>query len=265
MTPEAPFMHRFAQTRAMVRPEVAARWRLPGALLTLGVLAAIGSGAVRADTVYSFNLTSTSDLAGAASGSPSGFCAPGAACPTGAAYALGANVPVTGTISIDATTSQMTFDLVLGQDAVFSSSSGSLTLDTGSSFVASSSAPIGVSISSVTKKGVTTETVLPGSGTYTALSTLVLPAGVTQTANQPILSGLDCSFVAGSTGTCGFLLGTPDTGAANILQVNNGSPYDGVLSFNLNMTPVPLPASLWFMAGSLGSLLLIRRRALSKA
>jgi len=266
MTPEVSYMHRFRQARTTVRPEVAARRLLSGVIFTLGAVAATWSGPVRADTVYSFNLTSSSDLAGASSGSPSGFCAPGAACPTSATYALGANVPITGTISIDATTSQMTFDLVLGQNATFNSpSSGSLTVDAGSSFVASSGAPVGVSIYSTTKKGVTTETVLPGTATYTALSTLVLPAGVTETANQPILSGLDCSFVAGSSGTCGFVLGAPDTGAANILQVNNGGTYDGILSFNLSMTPVPLPGSLWLMAGSLGGLVLFRRRSLSKA
>jgi hypothetical protein len=248
--------------RASLAPEVAVRRLLPLSFLALAAAAAIAPGMVRADTVYTFNLASTSDLAGAASGSPSGFCAPGATCPSNATYALGANVPVTGTISIDTTTSQMTFDLVLGQNATFSStSSGSLTLDSGSSFVAGSSAPIGVSVSSSTKKGVTTDTVLPGTGTYTALSSLVLPTGVTQTENQPIVSGLDCSFIVGSSGSCAFVLGSPDTGASNILQVNNGSPYNGVLSFNLNMTPVPLPASVWLLLGSLGGFIAFRRRA----
>jgi len=241
---------------------------LPCVLTGVGaVAAAVAPRAPLADTVYTFDLASTSDLAGASSGSPSGFCAPGDSCPTDATYALGANVlPVTGALSIDTTTSQMTFDIVLGANATFtSSSSGSVTLDAGSSFVASSSTPnsssIGVSVSSATKKGVTTDTVLPGTGTYTVLSTLILPSGTTQTQSQPILSGLDCSFTVGSTGTCGFVLGTPDTGATNILQINNGSPYDGVLSFNLNMTPVPLPASLWLMAGSMGGLVLLRRRS----
>lgn len=244
---------------------------LTGALVAVGtVSAAIAPRTAQADTVYTFNLTSTSDLAGAASGSPSGFCTPSAECPTDATYALGANVPVTGTVSFDTTTSEMTFDLVLGQNATFSSSSsGSLTLDAGSSFDADSSvsgsAPVGVSITSKTTKGVTTYTALPGSGTYTVLSTLVLPSGTSQSANEPIISGLDCSFTAGSTGTCGFVLGTPDTGATNILQVNNGATYDGVLSFNLNMTPVPLPASLWLMSGGLCGLMLFKRRFVAKA
>jgi hypothetical protein len=93
---------------------------------------------------------------------------------------------------------------------------------------------------------------------------LMLPAGVTQTANDPILSGFDCSFVVGgSSGSCAFVLGTPDTGTY-LLQVNNGNTFDGVLSFNLNMAPLPLPASLWLMMGGLGGLVLFRRRLPSK-
>jgi hypothetical protein len=233
--------------------------QIRGCILALAGVAALIPGAVLADTVLTYNLNSSSDLA--ASGStPSAFCTAGTACPGGTpAFALTQNVPLSGTISIDLTNSTMSFDLTLTQNASFGNG---LTLDTGSSFVASTASPVSVGISSSTKKGVTTDTVLSGS-TSTALGTLLLSSGFTQTQGQGIVSSLDCSVIVGGAGTCGFVIGTPVSGT-DALQISNGTtPYDGVMSISANMTPVPLPSSIWLMLAAAGGLLFRRPRALA--
>ncbi len=230
---------------------------LRGAVLALTGLAVAVPGAAFADTILNFTLSSSSDLAGSTTGSPTTFCLDGAPCPTSAPYALTTNDPMSGTLSIDVTTQTMTFTLGLAQSAAFG---GALTLDNSTTF--STPSAIGVTVSPKTKSGVTTYTVLPGSGTDTALGTLglSLSPGFTQTENLPILSGLDCS-VTSAGGTCGFVLGTPISGT-NALQVSDGtSLYDGIMSINANLVPVPLPPSVWLMVVGAGCLLLIRRRA----
>jgi len=241
------------------RSRFVSRGSLPARLLVL-TLAGMGAvpGAAFADTILTFNLNSSSDLAGSTSGTPTAFCTVGSTCPGGSpGFPLTANVPLTGTISVDTTNSTMTFDLTLAQNASFG---GGLTLDKGSSFISTTSSPVSVLISSSTKKGVTTDTILAGS-TSTALGTLLLSSGFTQTENQGIVSGLSCSITVGSGGNCGFLIGTPVSGT-DALQVSNGTAYDGVMSINALLTPVPLPPSLWLMAGASG-LIFMRRRPLA--
>ncbi len=211
-----------------------------------------------ADTILTFDLSSGSNLAGSATGSPTAFCVAGTTCPGASpAYTLGANVPLNGTVSIDTTNSTMTFDLSLTQNASF----GGVTLNQGSSFVAQATDPISISISSSTsKKGVVTDTILPGTGTATALGTLLLSSGFTQTAGQPLVSGLDCLITVGAGGSCGLTLGADVTGT-NALQITNGSnTYDGVMSIGANLVAVPLPPGLWLMAGGMSGMLLTFRR-----
>jgi hypothetical protein len=228
-------------------------------ILALAGMAALIPGAVFADTILTYDLNSSSDLAGSGN-TPSAFCTLGAACPGGSpAFALTQNVPLSGTISIDVTNSTMSFDLTLTQNASFGNG---LTLDAGSSFVASTASPVSVGISSSTKKGVTTDTVLSGS-TSTALGTFLLSSGFTQTQGQGIVSSLDCSVIVVGAGTCGFVIGTPVSGT-DALQISNGTtPYDGVMSISANMTPVPLPSSIWLMLAAAGGLLFRRPRALA--
>jgi len=234
---------------------VALRGPLRSAALVLTMVAATVPGAALADTILTYGLTSSSDLAGStASSPPTAFCIAGASCPgVSPSYSLAVNEPLTGTISIDTTNSTMTFDLTLAGNAAFG---GGLTLNQNSTF--DTTAPISVSITS--NKGV--DTILPGSGTATALGTLLLTSGFNQTEGQAIISGLDCSITAGTGGSCGFVLGTPVSGT-NALQISDGTNlYNGVMSISANLTPVPLPPSLWLLAGGTGCLLLMRRRAL---
>jgi hypothetical protein len=227
-------------------------------LLALAGMAALTPGSVFADTILTYNLNSSSDLASSGA-TPSAFCTLGVPCPSTPAFSLAQNAPLSGTISIDTTTSTMTFDLTLTQNASFGNG---LTLDAGSSFVASAGSPVSVLISSSTKKGVTTDTLLAGS-TSTALGTLLLSSGFSQTESQGIVSGLSCSVIVGGTGTCGFLIGTPVSGT-DALQVSNGTtPYDGVMSINANLTPVPVPSSVWLMLAAAGGLLFRRQRAIA--
>jgi hypothetical protein len=233
--------------------------RVRGCVLALAGVATAVPGAVFADTILTYNLNSSSDLAGSGA-SPSAFCAAGSNCPgTSPAFELTQNVPLSGTISIDVTKSTMSFDLTLTQDASFGNG---LTLDGGSSFVASSATPVSVGISSTTQKGVTTDTILAGS-TSTALGTLLLSSGFSQTEGQGIVSGLSCSVIVGGTGTCGFLIGTPVSGNDALRITNGTAAYDGVMSISANMTPVPLPSSVWLMLAAAGGLLFRRQRAVA--
>jgi hypothetical protein len=249
-------MKRFEQTRCDGGRIVAGmRTGLPVAGLVLGAILATVPGGAFADTVLNFALGGSSDIAGSTTGSPTAFCAVGNPCPSNPAFALGANTPLGGTLSIDTTTQTMTFDLTLTQSASF----GALTLPSGSTLVATVAAPVSVEISSSTKNGVTTDTILPGS-TSVVTASLVLPSGFTQTANQPIISGIDCLITVGAGGNCGFVLGTPASGA-NALQISNGSAtYEGVLSVNANLVPVPLPAALPLLLSGIGLLGAAARR-----
>jgi hypothetical protein len=237
---------------------------LPAGLyvLALAGVAALAPRQASADTILTYNLGSTSDLVGSTGLTGSAFCAVGTQCPsTSAPFLLSPNSPLSGTISIDTTNQTMTFDLTLTQNASFGNG---LTLDAGTSFVASSASPVSVSIQSATSGGVTTDTINLASGvTSTAQGTLLLSSGFSQSQGQGILSGFSCSVAVGGSGLCGFLIGTPVSGSDALQISNNGTQYDGVMSISAKMTAVPLPASFWLLASGAGGLLMMRRRALS--
>jgi hypothetical protein len=208
-----------------------------------------------ADTILTFDLISGSVLAGNPTTPPSAFCATGSLCPGSPAYGLAASEPLSGTVSFDLTKDTMSFDLTLAQNAAF----GALTVDAGSTFVATSQ---GVTVGSTTKGGVTTYTFAPGS-TDTVVTNLLLSAGFTATQNTPSMPGIECSATTRS-GSCSLTIGTPtDSGSGSLLINSGGTSYNGVLSVSANMTPVPLPASVWLVLGGLGTMLFTvsRRRS----
>ncbi|HEY2676577.1 MAG TPA: VPLPA-CTERM sorting domain-containing protein [Steroidobacteraceae bacterium] len=225
-------------------------------ILAGAVLASIASIAPRtaaADTILSFDLGGGSVLAGNPVVPVSAFCITTANCPgTAPPFSLGASEPLSGTVSFDVTTGAMSFDLSLTQNAVF----GGLTVDEGSTFVMS---PQLVTFGSTKKNGVTTYTFSPGTSAETVTANLILPSGFTETASTPTMPGIECSATPAS-GSCSLLIGTPLTGAEALTVAQGATPYNGVLSISTNLTPVPLPASLWLMIGGLGCLVSMSRR-----
>jgi hypothetical protein len=212
------------------------------------------SAPAAADTILAFDLTPGSVLAGNASTPPSAFCATSSLCPGSPTYGLAVSEPLTGTVSFDLTDDTLSFDLTLTQNAAF----GSLTLGAGSTFVATAQ---DVTVASTTKKGVTTYTFSPGATTDTVVANLLLPSGVTETANVPSMPGIECTATTAS-GSCSLTIGTPTsgTGTQSLVINDGGSSYNGVMSVSGNMAPVPLPAGVWLMLGGLGAILLTASR-----
>jgi hypothetical protein len=93
----------------------------------------------------------------------------------------------------------------------------------------------------------------------------VSPAlGVTE--NNPLLSALTCSLTA-TGGQCGVSLGSVN-GAANSLLLVDGSnnAYNAYLTFNVNVTPVPISPALPLMLSGIALLgVMARRRRASLA
>jgi hypothetical protein len=206
---------------------------------------------VLADTVYQFNLGSGSIIA---SGNPStsAFCTVGSACPgTSPADPLSANDPLSGTVTYDATTGTVAYDLSLTANASF----GSIVIEQNSQLAAS-----GLAVSATTRSNGSITLLENGSGAGNEKDVLSFNVGTTLIQDAPIISGLQCSFTAGfGGGTCGFLLSPTSTSALAVS--NGGTTYDGALSINaVGLTPVPLPASIWLLLGGFGALGLLLRR-----
>jgi hypothetical protein len=224
-------------------------------ILAAAVLASIALMAPRtaaADTILSFDLTSGSVLAGNPAVPVSAFCVTSSNCPgVSPPFSLSSSEPLSGTVSFDLTTGAMSFDLTLTQNAVF----GGLTVDAGSTLVMN---PQLVTFGTTVKNGVTTYNFSPGSFAETVTANLILPSGFTETAGTPTMPGIQCSATT-ATGSCSLLIGTPLTGLGALTIAQGGTSYNGVLSVGTNLTPVPLPPSVWLMLGGLGCLGLMKR------
>jgi hypothetical protein len=135
----------------------------------------------------------------------------------------------------NAALNELSFSLTLNQAITFSSASTTETLAAGSVFSASDvsvSAPSG---------GVVT-------GTGTGAATLYASSSSSAIIDPSVaIAALSCTVGAGQ---CGVTFGTTGLSLGTI----GGEAYEGNLTFNVNVTPVPLPAAGWLMLTSLSGL-----------
>jgi hypothetical protein len=151
-----------------------------------------------------------------------------------------------------ATSGTMSFTLTLTSSAAF----GSQTMLSGSTFTASN-IDVTESVSG------TTESISQVAQTGSAIgsnASMTFSSGLPVLEHTPAITDLNCQFTP-SGGLCGVSLGGslasglqfgPDPG-------NGGANYNGFLTFDTTITPVPLPPSFWLMLGGLGCFGLMRR------
>lgn len=213
----------------------------------IGTLAALTVSGALAASLPQVAHALTLGVTGGAGLDQGALCLIGQPCPPGTttATSLAGAAPVTGSFVYNPITQTVSFSLTLTSNASF----GTETLLAGSSF---SAANVAVSPSIAGTTTLLTQTLSAATGTANATFNAPLAA----ISTTPSVTGLSC-LIVGSTGTCGVSLG------ASGLQYGTGAPastYNAFLTFNTNVTPVPLPASAWLLITGLGGLGFVRRR-----
>jgi hypothetical protein len=158
--------------------------------------------------------------------------------------------PVSGSFVYNSATGQINFDLSLAQNVTFTGAAGSETLEAGSTFSAS-----GVW---VTSSGGTVSGSSQSSGHSPVYATALLSIGSGPITDASVyIDSIQCTLGAGQ---CGLILGgPPSTGGLGVAAVA-GQPYEGDLTLNMNVTPVPLPGALGMLLSGLLSFAGLRQR-----
>jgi hypothetical protein len=189
-----------------------------------------------------------------------GLCAIGAICPANPidGYSYSSGGAVSGSLDYNSLTDLADFTFTLDANTYF----GGEELTAGSTFSATG---ISITVTSGTHGTETISLATPSVDGSTMGVNFVSPAlGVTE--NNPLLSALTCSLTA-TGGQCGVSLGSVN-GAANSLLLVDGSnnAYNAYLTFNVDVTPVPIPPALPLLLSVLAALgLMTRRRQVSLA
>jgi hypothetical protein len=183
-----------------------------------------------------------------------GLCAIGAICPANPidGYAYSSGGAVSGSLAYNSSTDQADFTFTLNANTYF----GAEELMAGSTFAATG---ISITVTSGTHGTETISLATPSvDGSTTGVNFISPTLGVTE--NNPLLSALTCSLTA-TGGQCGVSLGSVN-GAANSLLLVDGSnnAYNAYLTFNVNVTPVPIPPALPLLLCGVAVLGMVARR-----
>lgn len=166
-------------------------------------------------------------------------------CPGSPAYQWVSGGAVAGSFSYDSSAGTASFSMTLTQNASF----GAETLLAGSTFSASN---VQVNLTPLGSGQMITQTGAPINGS----ANLLFSPALSMLQATPAISGLSCTL-GFATEVCGVSLGS--TGLV-VGPDSNGKNYSTFLTFNVNATPVPLPAALPLLLSGIGALGAVARR-----